>query len=105
MARKTVWIWVGVWVLTRALMVANVGFWDHHAPLDLQDVEHYQRWSEILATEHAIPNEDSWQYPPGAAFLFLIPRIGPASYGAGFVALMLAFDLIALGLLAVLGRR
>ena len=36
-----------------------------------------------------IPNEDSWQYPPGAAFMILIPRIGPASYGATFVALML----------------
>ena len=52
-----------------------------------------------------IPNEDCWQYPPGAAFLILIPRIGPASYGATFVGLMLIIDLVGLGLLALLGRR
>ena len=87
------WIWVGIWVATRALIVVNAGFWHHEHPINLEDVNVYHRWSEILANEHVIPNEDSWQYPPGAAFLMLIPRIGPASYGATFVGLMLIIDL------------
>jgi hypothetical protein len=99
------WLWFGIWLATRALIVVNAGFWHHEHPLNLQDVNVYSNWSDVLANEHAIPNEDSWQYPPGAAFLFLIPRIGPASYGATFVGLMLLLDVVALGLLALLGRR
>jgi hypothetical protein len=104
-SNRTVWIWVGIWVVTRALIVVNAGFWHHEQPLDLHDVNVYRRWSEILANEHMIPAEDSWQYPPGAAFLMLIPRLGPGSYGASYVGLMLIVDLIGIGLLALLGRR
>ena len=32
------WIWVGIWVATRALIVVNAGFWHHEHPLNLQDV-------------------------------------------------------------------
>jgi len=105
LSNRRVWIWIGIWIATRALIVVNAGFWHHEHPLDLEDVNVYHRWSDVLANEHAIPNEDSWQYPPGAAFLMLIPRIGPAGYGASFVALMLVIDLVGLGLLALLGRR
>ena len=94
---RRVWIFAGIWVATRALIVLNAGFWHHEHPINLQDVDVYHRWSEILANEHMIPNEDSWQYPPGAAFLMLIPRIGPASYGATFVGLMLIIDLVGIG--------
>src|SRR5262245_39066641 len=102
---RRVWVWIGVWALTRALMVAMVGFWDHETALNLQDVANYQHWSDVIAGEHALPGGESWQYPPGAAFLMLIPRIGPASYGATFVGLMVAVDLVGLGLLALLARR
>lgn len=105
LSSRTVWIVVAIWVVTRALMVVNAGFWHHENPINLEDVTVYHRWSDILAHEHAIPSEDSWQYPPGAAFLMLIPRLGPGSYGASFVGLMLAIDLVGLGLLALLGRR
>jgi Glycosyltransferase family 87 len=106
LGNRMVWIWAGVWVVTRALIVANVGFWDDSRPdYWLEDVNRYREWSEILATEHAIPDEDSWQYPPGAAWLMLIPRLGPGSYGDAFVGLMLIIDLIGLCLLALLGRR
>jgi hypothetical protein len=105
LSNRTVWIWIGIWVATRALIVVNAGFWHHESPLNLEDVNVYRRWSEVLAHEHAIPNEESWQYPPGAAFLILIPRLGPGSYGASFAGLMLILDLVGLGLLALLGRR
>jgi hypothetical protein len=105
MSNRTVWIWVGIWVATRALIVVNSGLWHHEHPLHLEDVNVYRRWSEILANEHMIPSEDAWQYPPGAAFLMLIPRLAPGSYGASFVGMMLIVDLIGLGLLALLGRR
>ncbi len=105
LSNRTVWLWIGVWVATRALIVVNAGFWHHEHPLNLEDVDVYHRWSDILANEHMIPVEESWQYPPGAAFLMLIPRLGPASYGATFVGLMLIIDLIGLSMLALLGRR
>ena len=105
LSNRTLWIWIGIWVATRALIVVNAGFWHHEHPLNLEDVNVYHRWSEVLAQEHAIPDDERWQYPPGAAFLMLIPRLGPGSYGASFAGLMLIVDLVGLGLLALLGRR
>ncbi len=99
-----VWIWVGVWVATRGLMVTDVGFW-HDAGPRLQDVNNYEVWSHYLTANQAIPDGESWQYPPGAAFLMLLPRLGPGTYGESFVGLMLLVDLAGLGLLALLGRR
>ncbi len=100
-----VWIWAGVWLATRALIVTDVGFWNHVAHLRLEDVNNYEVWSHYLTTHHALPSEESWQYPPGAAFLLLLPRLGPGTYGESFVGVMLLFDLAGLGLLALLGRR
>lgn len=93
------WFWIGVavWVATRALTVADVSH--------LQDVGNYEAWSHYLTSAHAIPGGEAWQYPPGAAWLMLVPRLGPASYGASFVGLMLLCDLAVVALLAVLGRR
>lgn len=101
---RLLWIWLGVWLATRGLIVADVGFW-HDAGPRLQDVNNYEVWSHYLTVSHAIPGGESWQYPPGAAFLMLLPRLGPGAYGESFVGLMLLFDLIGLALLALLGRR
>lgn len=62
-------------------------------------------WSHYLTAHHAVPGGESWQYPPGAAFLMLLPRLGPGAYGESFVGLMLLADLAGLALLALLGRR
>jgi hypothetical protein len=105
LTNRMVWIWVGVWLVTRAFIVIDVGFWDHVSRLRLEDVNDYNAWSHYLTTAHAIPSGETWQYPPGAAFLMLLPRLGPGTYGESFVALMLLIDLIGLGLLARLGRR
>ncbi len=99
------WIWVAVWLATRALTVADIGFWGPASQLRLEDVANYDIWSHILTTQHALPGGPGWQYPSGAALLMLIPRLGPGTYGESFVGLMLLFDLAGLGLLALLGRR
>jgi hypothetical protein len=99
-----VWIWLSVWIATRALIVADVGFW-HDAGPRLQDVNNYEVWSHYLTAHGALPTGEAWQYPPGAAFLMLLPRLGPGTYADSFVGLMLLIDLVGLGLLALLGRR
>ena len=94
---RLVWAGIGVWVATRLLVVTDIS--------GLQDVNNYAAWSHFLTTRHAIPGGESWQYPPGAALLMLVPRLGPGSYGTSFIGLMLLADLAGLGLLALLGRR
>lgn len=98
-------IWVGIWVLTRLMIVAQVGFWDHGAGVELEDVNVFESWSHTITSTHHLPVEDSWQYPPGAAFLMLLPRIGGGNFGISFVVTMLIVDLIGLGLLARLAKR
>lgn len=85
-------LWIVVWVLTRGLIIAQVGFWLPEGP-EYQDVNSYEGWSHWITSTHILPQEETWQYPPGAAFLMLIPRIG-SGYGASFVILMLLFDLV-----------
>jgi hypothetical protein len=103
-ARK-IWIWAIAWILTRALILSHVGFWNHVAHLQFEDVHTYEVWSNEMVATHALPVGESWQYPPGAALLMLIPRLSGGSFGESFVIMMLFFDLIAVGLLALLGRR
>jgi Glycosyltransferase family 87 len=109
LASRVLWIWAAVWIVTRALMVAQIGFWNHESGINYQDAEFYKNWSDTLAHQHTIPAEDSWQYPPGAAFLLLVPRIGiglfGASYQPSFVVLMLLVDLAGSVLMALLASR
>jgi hypothetical protein len=101
--RKT-WIWLAVWLSTRALIVAEVGFWATAHPR-FEDVNNYETWSHYITAHNALPGGEAWQYPPGAALLMLLPRLIPASYGGAFVGLMLLVDFVGLVLLARLGRR
>jgi len=99
-------IWVGAWILTRALMLVQVGFWSDLG-VNYQDVEFYQAWADTLA-QGQMPAEESWQYPPGAAFLLLMPRLGSvfgAAYEPSFIALMLVVDFVGLIVMALLARR
>jgi hypothetical protein len=100
-------IWVGVWIATRALMLVQVGFWSDLG-VNYQDVEFYKNWSDTLAVHHQMPDEASWQYPPGAAFFLLVPRLGSifgAAYQPSFVVLMLAVDFAGLVVMSLLARR
>ena len=103
MRRKT-WIWLAVWLGTRALIVAEVGFWATPHP-QFQDVNNYETWSGVLTGEGSFPGGDAWQYPPGAGLLMLLPRLIPAGYGEAFVGLMLLVDLVGLVLMARLARE
>lgn len=105
LTNRILWIWIAVWVLTRALMVAQVGFWNDVTGTQLQDVNSFESWSNYLATEHSMPTDEGWQYPPGAAFVMLLPRLGGAPFGQSFVVTMLLFDLVGLALIALLARR
>ncbi|HET7052358.1 MAG TPA: glycosyltransferase family 87 protein [Solirubrobacterales bacterium] len=102
---RKVWIWAAVWLLTRFLIVAHVGFWNDAIGPQWEDVSIFGVWSEGLGVHHALPNEEAWQYPPGAALLLVLPRIGWAAFGYDFVATMLIVDLIGLVLVARLGQR
>jgi hypothetical protein len=85
-------------------MVIQVGFWNDVTGTELQDVYSFESWSNYLAEGH-MPTDEGWQYPPGAAFVMLLPRIGGAPFGQSFVVTMLLFDLIGLALLGTLAKR
>ena len=97
-------IWAAVWILGAGLMVTQVGYWSHTG-LNIEDVTNYNQWSDYLVTQHALPIETTWQYPPGAAFLMLVPRIGGGDFGQSFVVTMLVFYLVGLVLMIWLARR
>ena len=98
-------VWIGVWILTRGLILAQVGLWNTAGP-EYQDVNVFEAWSNFIVENHKLPIEDSWQYPPGAAFLMLLPRLGGGGhFGISFVITMLLVDLIGLALVARLAKR
>jgi hypothetical protein len=98
-------IWIAVWVLTRAFIVSQVGFWDNTVEPEYEDVNVFQAWSDFIAANDKMPIEETWQYPPGAGFLMLLPRLGGGNFGMEFIGLMLIFDLIALVSLVLLANR
>jgi hypothetical protein len=106
---RTLWFWGGAWVLGLVLMVVQVRIWDHVNGVNYQDAFEYKHWSEILVHQRLMPTEDTWQYPPGAAFLLLMPRIGVhwfgATYEPSFMVTMILVDLAGLGVMIYLARR
>ncbi len=100
-------IWIAVWVLTRALMIVQVGFWLPSGP-QYQDVVLYHEWSQFMVETGGLPNEELWQYPPGAAFVMLAPRLSWAEFDLSFMVMMLVIDLVGFWLMtrfAKEGRR
>ena len=97
--------WVFIWLVSRGYMLAQIGLWNDVDGAEYQDVNSYEGWSNWIASNHLMPQEETWQYPPGAAFLFLIPRLGPLNFKLTFVILMLVFDLIGFLLVMLLADR
>jgi hypothetical protein len=64
------------------------------------DVNYFKSWAEHLTSTHTMPTGDTWQYPPLAAFLLLLPRLFGGNYFYAFVGIMLAVDLAGLAVLA-----
>lgn len=104
MSRYNVLVWVGVWILTRTLMVVLVGYWLPGGP-HYEDLDLYGAWSQVMTETGALPNEELWQYPPGAAFLMLAPRLSFAAYQPTFLVLLLVCDLIGLWLMTRFARE
>ncbi len=88
-----------IWVVARAFMVIQVGFWNDVRGVEIQDVNFFKATAEHLSTIRTMPIGDSWQYPPGAAFLLLIPTLIDGHYAAAFIAMMLAIDFAMLAVL------
>lgn len=105
LSNRQVQIWIGIWIVTRALMIVQVGFWNQVSGISWQDVQAYEGWSNHLAIGHHMPMDESWQYPPGAAFVMLLPRLGGGAFGQSFITTMLLFDLVGLTLIGVLAKR
>jgi hypothetical protein len=103
-ARYKLPVWILVWIVTRAVIVVQIGFWTPGGA-DYEDANSYAAWSDWIAGTHSMPTEETWQYPPGAAFLFLVPRLMPLDFKVGFVVLMLIVDLIGFWLMTRLARR
>lgn len=106
---RVLWIWAGIWILGLALMVVQVGIWNHVSGVNYQDTDQYKLWSEILAHQRLMPVEETWQYPPGAAFLLLVPRLGVdwlgTAYQPSFMVAMILADLAGLGVMIHLAQR
>jgi Glycosyltransferase family 87 len=65
----------------------------------------YQGWAQVLATGTFPLDDMTWQYPPLAALVMLLPRWLPWSYFTGFLALVLTCDALATWLLLRARRR
>jgi hypothetical protein len=105
--RHKPWFWGAAWLLTRGLIMAQIGFFNHITATSTEDVFLYESWSDSIAHTGALPTGELWQYPPGAALLMVIPRIAmaPKGFGPSFAVTMLVFDLIAFLLIARLSRK
>lgn len=88
------------WLATRAVLIAHA---DHSNP---RDVDTYYGWALYMAAHHHLPTEGSWQYPSGAALLFLLSNVfGPLYFRSVFTTLILTFDLAATVALVRIGLR
>jgi hypothetical protein len=85
---------VAVWLLTRALVLSELGYLRHGTHVNYQDVNVFHDWANRIAGTHQLPAEPAWQYPPGAVIVFLLPRLIPGHYCAAFVGIALIADLI-----------
>jgi len=91
------------WLLTRLLLARDLGWLG--SKTDYEDVSGYHTWAVGMLQTHQLPTGSTWQYPIGAALLFLLADVGPARYDATFCLLMFACDLGITTTLAAVGYR
>ncbi|WP_165845475.1 glycosyltransferase 87 family protein [Streptacidiphilus pinicola] len=102
----TVRVWTG-WTLGRVLLVilALGVLRVPHTDVTSDVKVIYQGWAEVLRTGTFPLDDVTWQYPPLAGLVILLPLWLPGSYFVAFLALVAACDAAALGLLLRAGRR
>lgn len=97
-------VWIGIaWALTRLFLIEQL-VWAYHSGFK-SDVWIYRSWSGWILRTGSLPTGPMWQYPVGAALIFLIPHLQLAHFGAIFSALMVLCDLGITCTLTVVGSR
>ncbi len=103
---RCLWAW---WLVSRAvlviLVVTDQAFGMQQSVLG--DLHIYAEWGRGLGRGEGMPTgDDRWQYPPGAAVVFVLPDVTHAHLGlpyrAVFIGMMVAVDAV---LTAALVRR
>ncbi|WP_329019729.1 glycosyltransferase 87 family protein [Streptomyces sp. NBC_00690] len=106
-ARRNAVLLAGAWTITRIGLVVLLLI-DHIGDSGLAGEVHtlYRHWYEQLS-QGAFPLDDpTWQYPPGAALVFLAPALVPwLTYFQAFVALILLADAVITWALARAGGQ
>ncbi|MFD9356321.1 glycosyltransferase 87 family protein [Streptomyces sp. NPDC060031] len=96
----------GFWLATRVMMAGFLLHDFHGTKFVGVEIQIYQNWYNVLITGTMPHNDLTWQYPPGAAGVFLAPDLLPfLTYFQAWVALTAACDaLIAIGLVRAARR-
>lgn len=89
-----------VWLVTRAAMLSNLGYFHPGVHILFQDVRLFHIWADSIVRTHHLPIGEDWQYPPGAAVVFLLPMLVAGHYGDAFVGMALLADLVTTAALA-----
>ncbi|WP_344443990.1 glycosyltransferase family 87 protein [Kitasatospora nipponensis] len=105
--RGALWGISATWLGTRTLLVLLVTGILKISNLDVTtDVSViYHGWYEVLQTGTFPMDDVTWQYPPGAALVMLLPGLLPWSYLISFFVLCVVFDTLAIGMLVRSGLR
>lgn len=94
------------WVASRAFLIwlTHWSGYPHRIAI-IGDPQLYARWAGGLAHGQWPVGDTSWQYPPGAAAVLLVPRLlMPGNYHRGLLLLLLAVDAALTAVLVVRGR-
>lgn len=91
------------WIVTRLAIAQDLGWFGPRT--SFEDVSLYRAWATQMVHTHQLPAGTSWQYPIGAALLFLLAELGPAHYDRTFCLMMLACDLGITVTIATVGWR
>ncbi|MFD9129565.1 glycosyltransferase 87 family protein [Kitasatospora sp. NPDC059571] len=106
-AGGALWALGASWLATRALIVLMaVGVLRISGTDVSSDISViYHGWYEVLQTGTFPLDDVTWQYPPGAALVILLPGVLPWSYLVSFFVLCGLFDALAMGMLMRVGGR
>jgi hypothetical protein len=93
------------YLVTRLVLIRELRVAGDKYSLDVYD---YHAWALTMVRMHHLPTDAGWQYPVGAALLFLLSNLVPAQFSTVFSLLMFMCDLgitVTLTVVAVRGGR
>ncbi|MGC0311586.1 glycosyltransferase 87 family protein [Kitasatospora acidiphila] len=105
-ARGALWAVSAGWVVSRTLVVLMItGVIKIGLDVSTDITLIYHAWYEVLQTGTFPMDDVTWQYPPGAALVILLPGLLPWSYLVSFWVCCGIFDAAAMVLLVRSGAR